>query len=237
MSVTLTRPETPTPTRRPVFYPTGDGKPMAETDLHVQTILNMIAALQLHFQDRAEDVYVAGNNFLFWSEGEPRRRVSPDTYVVFGVRQRPRDSYKSWEEGGRLPAFVLEVTSRRTRSEDNEDKFDLYERVLRIPEYFRYDPTGDYLRPQLQGLELVGDRYSPLPMEEGQRVLSKQLNLYLTVRGDGLRLQRPATDELIPTLKEAEAARRQAEAERQRAETEIERLRAELEALRRGGQE
>ena len=25
----------------------------------------------------------------------------------------------------------------------------LYERTLRVPEYFLFDPTGDYLRPRL----------------------------------------------------------------------------------------
>ena len=33
------------------------------------------------------DVYVSGNNFVYYEEGDPKKRVSPDCYVVFGVPQ------------------------------------------------------------------------------------------------------------------------------------------------------
>ena len=32
-----------------------------------------------------------------------------------------------------------------------------------VEEYFQYDPTGDYLNPQLQGLRLIEGNYFPIP--------------------------------------------------------------------------
>lgn len=64
------------PLRRPlknreVEYPSSDGKPMAESDLHRDEMFYVIQALQEHFRD-AEDVYVSGNLLLYYVEGEPR---------------------------------------------------------------------------------------------------------------------------------------------------------------------
>jgi Uma2 family endonuclease len=209
-----------------VVYPVRDGKPMAETDKHAAVMIYAQEALGLFFQDRQDSVYVSGNNFVFWREGDPKARVSPDVYVVFGVPMRLRDSYKAWEEGDHLPAFVLEVTSKKTQAEDNGPKFHIYEQVLQVPEYIRFDPTGDYLMPHLQGFRLVDGFYSPIPMEGGDRIHSEQLGLYLVMESERLRLLDPTTGAFLPTLQEAEEKRRDAEAE-------VARLRAELDALRR----
>src|SRR5580692_12300644 len=119
-----------TPRKRRVFYPVSDGKPMAETDKHLHLMIYCISALGNFFADRA-DVYVAGNNFLYWQEGNPKARISPDCYVVFGVEKRVRDSFKAWEEGGHLPSVVFEFTSKKTRQEDVRKKRPLYEQVLK----------------------------------------------------------------------------------------------------------
>jgi hypothetical protein len=107
--------------RKVVVYPSSDGKPMAETDQHRNLTVYVIEALKARYADRP-DVYVSGDNFIFYQEGDPRKRVSPDAYVVFGVPMRERDSYKAWEEGGRLPDVVFEFTSRKTRHEDTHKK-------------------------------------------------------------------------------------------------------------------
>jgi Uma2 family endonuclease len=218
---------------RRVVYPVRDGKPMAETDKHAAVMTYVREALRLFFQDRTDSVYVSGNNFVYWREGDPKARISPDVYVVFGVPMRLRDSYKAWEERGRLPAFVLEVTSKKTQAEDNGPKFRLYEQVLRVQEHVRFDPTGDYLMPHLQGFRLADGFYSPIPMEGGDRIFSEQLGLFLVMDGERLRLLDPTTSAFLPTLQEAEEKRKQAEERQDAAEQEVERLRAELDALRR----
>ncbi|HZO87840.1 MAG TPA: Uma2 family endonuclease [Chthonomonadaceae bacterium] len=213
------------------FYPSSDGKPMAETDTHRQLMMYCIDALTIYFADRP-DVYVSGNNFIYFEEGNPKARVSPDCYVVFGVPKRQRNSYMVWKEGGKLPAVVFELTSRKTRKEDVSVKRPLYESVLRVPEYFLFDPTGDYLKPRLQGYRLVEGRYQPLLPAEG-RLHSEQLGLDLVEEGENLRLYDPQRNEsLLTPLELAQRAEAEAQA-RAAAEAENERLRAEIEALRR----
>jgi len=229
---------------KPIEYPTSDGKPMAESDRHRDLGFYVIEALKAYFADRP-DVYVSGNNFIYWEEGDPRTVVSPDAYVVFGVPMRQRDCYKAWEEEGRLPDVVFEFTSRKTRKEDTDKKRPLYEEQLRVREYFLFDPTGDYLKPRFQGFRLMEGRYVPLEVVDG-RLRSQLLGLDLVVRGEELRLYDPARERWLLTYREeAERAAREEERaareeeratqEAQRAdsaEAELARLRAELEALR-----
>ena len=71
------------------------------------------------------------------------------------------------------PDFVLEITSRHTRANDEGPKRELYQR-LGVQEYWRYDPTGDYLEPPLHGLELSGGAYRRLPpswLADGTQVM------------------------------------------------------------------
>src|SRR5207248_958988 len=151
--------------------------PMAGTDKHCDTMIYTREALKVYFADRPE-VYISGNNFLYWQEGNPRKCVSPDCYVVFGVGMRQRDCYKAWEEGGKLPDVVIEFTSKKTKKEDTQTKRPLYERELKVPEYFLFDPTGDYLQPRLQGYRLVQGEYVPLELVDN-RLYIEQLGLEL----------------------------------------------------------
>lgn len=213
------------PARR-VHYPCSDNEPMGETDKHRNETLYLIEGLKAFFAGRP-DVYVSGDNFVYYEEGDPRAQISPDTYVVFGVPMRERDSYFSWKENGRLPAVVFEVTSRATKNEDTGPKFERYEQILRVPEYFLFDPTGDYLRPfPLRGHRLGPDgRYVEIPPVNG-RLHSEQLGLDLLIENGRLRLFDPVRGETLLTPFELAARTRSAEAE-------IARLRAELDALRR----
>lgn len=223
---------------RPVVYPTSDGKPMAETDKHADLMVYFKEALRAFVRLTGRLAYVSGNNFLFWQEGDPRKKVSPDCYVVPGVSPDPRDSYQAWKEGGKLPSVVFEFTSRKTQQEDTNKKRPLYEQVLKVPEYFQFDPTGDYLRPRLQGLRRDENGvYQPIPLENG-RMHCEQLGLDLVPVGETVRLFDPARQEFLLTPQEqaarAEAETARAEAQEQRAdaaEAEITRLRARLAAL------
>lgn len=222
-------------------YPTSDGKPMAETDLHRQIMVDLIQMLQDRYADDPA-VYVSGDLLLFYERGNKRRHVAPDVFVVFGVPKKPdRINYILWDEG-KGPDVVIEVTSRTTRKEDQTKKLALYRDVLRVPEYFQFDPTRDYLKPPLQGFRLVGDRYEPIAARDG-RLPSAILGLDLERDGEQLRLFDPAQGRYLPTRLEAreqaEAARQQAEAralaaeeQERRAQAENDRLRRELEELR-----
>ncbi len=205
---------------------------MAETDKHREIAYYFIQALKAHYADR-DDVYVSGNNFVFWEEGNPKARLSADTYVVFGVPNRLRDSYKSWEEGDRLPDVVFEFTSRKTQREDTDTKLPRYQSVLRTPEYFLFDPTGDYLRPRLQGYRLENGSYVRLELVD-DRLHSERLGLDLVQEGEELRLFDPIGNRFLLTpLEQARRAEEQAR-RAEDAEAEIVRLRAALAARQEG---
>jgi Uma2 family endonuclease len=199
---------------------------MAETDFHRKLLNELVETLDDWFRNDP-DVYVSGNLLLFYEEGNKRRHVSPDVFVVFGVPKGDRPNYLLWEEG-RGPNIVIELTSSSTRREDTRQKLELYRDVLRVPEYFLFDPYGDYLRPQLQGHRLIAGEYRPI-RPAGGRFKSRQLGLELMGEGRRLRLVDPETDRRLPNR--AEQHRAEAEA-RRAAEAEADRLRAELAALR-----
>ena len=177
---------TPTPTLPPapaaaaVCYPESDGQPVAETDVHRTLMFELIGTLQAFF--RADPhVYISGNLFLYYQEGDPRRVVAPDVFVVQGVHNHQRRIYKLWEEGV-VPAVVFELTSRSTRREDLRTKYDLYAR-LGVTEYFLFDPLGEYLRPPCRGYRLEQGQYRPLVPAEDGSLWSAALGLALHERG------------------------------------------------------
>ncbi|HEY8505045.1 MAG TPA: Uma2 family endonuclease [Gemmataceae bacterium] len=223
--------------RAPVWdngYPTSDGKPLAETDTHRRLTIDLIQTLR-HWYANDPNVYVSGNLLLFYEEGDRRRHVSPDVFVVKGVPNHPRPNYLLWEEG-KGPDVVIELTSSSTRGEDLGRKLDLYRDTPRVREYFLFDPFGDWLDPPLQGYRLWAGEYQRVHGIDG-RLPSQVLKLHLERDGNQLRLYDPTTGSWLPTPDEEIARmRRELGSERtarERAEAEVERLRAELDRLRR----
>ena len=206
--VTTTPTLPPAPAAADVYYPESDGQPVAETDVHRTLMFELIGMLQAFF--RADPhVYISGNLFVYYQEGDPRQVVAPDVFVVQGVRNQPRRSYKLWEEGV-VPAVIFELTSRSTRREDLRSKYDLYER-LGVREYFLFDPLDEYLRPSCRGYHL---QQWAVPAAGGGKdgaLWSVALGLALHGRGEQLRLYDPARQRWLPTPQEETAARRVAE--------------------------
>ncbi len=188
---------------------------MAETDLHIDLLIMLRVMLQAWFA-RDPRVYVSGNVLIYYVPGDKRRHVSPDVFVVFGVAKKQRDYYLTWEEG-KTPAVAIEITSKSTQREDTRKKFVLYRDVLKVKEYFLFDPRGEYLDESLQGYRLHRGQYVPIaPVDD--RLPSKQLGLHLEADGRVLRLYNPASGQWLPTPGEHVLE----------LEAEIERLRREL---------
>jgi Uma2 family endonuclease len=184
-----------------VVYPDGDGKPMAETPIHVLVMLALIGTLRQYFLRRS-DVYVIGNIFLYYEEGHPEARRSPDVMVVKGVdSNKDRRSFKTWEERA-VPCVIIEITSRETAEEDQGPKRELYER-LGVREYFLFDPLHEYLERPLIGYRLIGDEYEPLPPAQDGGILSAELGLRLVPEETNLALFHFRTGERLPFLPEA----------------------------------
>jgi Uma2 family endonuclease len=142
-----------------IIYPDSDGEPMAESDFQREPLIYALEALQTYFHDWP-NVYVSGDLLIYYEKGNPEAVVAPDVFVVIGVSNHKRTSYKLWEEK-KAPDFVLEITSRSTFFKDQGTKRGLYA-LLGVQEYFQYDPTNDYLQPPLQGVRLVNNNYQPL---------------------------------------------------------------------------
>jgi Uma2 family endonuclease len=211
-----------------IDYPSGDGLPMAETPLHRQNLTDQIAMLSAWFAGDPM-VYVSGNMFVYYVRGNRNKHVAPDIFVVRGVpKDKPRKTYRIWEEGKSLDA-IIELTSQSTREEDEEDKFVIYRDVLKVPEYFLFDPYGEYLVPPLKGYRLVRRKYVPIQPVAG-RLSSEVLGLHLEANGPVLRLYDAAAGRWLLTPAERIA---EAEAAKENAEAEVQRLRRELDALRR----
>ena len=231
--------EWPTVVLRPlIYYPESDGEPMAETDVHINTLIYLREALRDHFRDDPQ-VYVAGNLFLYYEEGDIRQVVAPDVFMVKGVPKGDRRTYKLWEEDDKGPQVVFEVTSRRTRKEDLGPKKGTYE-MLGVREYFLFDPLGEYLEPPLVGYWLEESGYR---RAAGERLVSEVLGLELRVEGGRLWLYDLETGEKLLSPLEAQAARREAEARaeqeataRREAEEELARLRTEMARQRDSGE-
>jgi len=226
-----------------IYYPESDGEPMGETDIHVDEIATILKMLKIRYL-AAPDVHVAGNSFIYYEEGDPTARFSPDCYVVFGVPKRLRRTYKLWIEK-RAPVFVMEISSRKTWLEDFGNKKALCA-YLGIAEYFLYDPENDYLKPPLQGFRLKGALYESIEPEADGSLFSETLGLRFHLENDLIQLTDAASGERLLRPEEADAARRAAEAarraaeaqavkeakERYAAEARLAELEAELERLR-----
>ncbi len=134
--------------RPSVYYPESDGKPIAETDTHINLLTYLREALLDYFRDDP-NVYVAGNLFVYYEKGDPDGVVAPDVFVAKGVQKHDRRIYQVWKEG-KGPDVVVELTSRGTRQKDLGPKKGTYE-MLGVQEYFIFDPLVEYPQPPLVG--------------------------------------------------------------------------------------
>jgi hypothetical protein len=204
-----------------VHYPESDGKPIGETDDHRHEMIRHIELLQHYFLNQR--VYVSGNLLVYYEQGNPRKFVVPDMFVAKDVSPDNRRVFKTWVER-KVPAVVIETTSRKTRRKDTQDKPELYAR-LGVKEYFLFDCLQEYLDPPLQGQRLVGSAYQPIPADETGAIVSEELNLKLRREDGCLQFYRLDTGERL--LTGSERADREEQA-RRAAEEELAKLRAEL---------
>ena len=188
----------------PLEYPASDGNPMAETKRHMIATVDAWQRLEHYFRDRL-DVFVGADQLVYYAEGDPRQSVAPDVFVVLGApKLPPRDTWRVWEEGGKTPDFVLEITSGRTRRADEGRKRRLYQR-LGVGEYWQYDPTGDYLDPVLKGQRLRNGRYRRIvgvAARDSSLRFRSDLGFELRLAEGELILFDPATGEFLPSYQE-----------------------------------
>ena len=227
------------PTEIADLYPESDGKPMAETERHFRELLKNFNRIENHFS-YIPDAYVLGDMMMYYEEGNPRKSISPDIFVAFGIGRKERRIYKIWEEG-KPPDFVLEFASKGTYRNDLTRKVDLYAEIG-ISEYFVYDVDRRYLPRPLMGFRLIGDAYVEIDPLANGGIPAATLGLEFHDLEEGLGIYDPAAEDWVKTAAEvaetrAEDAEERANQEadgRQQAEAEVARLQAELERLKAG---
>ena len=213
-----------------IEYPESDGEPMAETEIHRDAIMKSLQILIEYFKD-IPDVCVSGNMMMYYEEGHPKKSMSPDVYVSFGVERKRRRIYRFWDEG-KPPDFIIEFSSPRTYRDDLRVKVPLYAEIG-IKEYFLCDLERDLLPSPLIGYRLVDGEYVSIPVDTDGNAFSETLGLELRLHDEDIDFYDPKTDKLL--LTPAESAQKEAEEEsiaRQRAEEEILQLRQEVERLK-----
>ena len=110
-------------------------------------------------------------------------------------------------EQGKPPDFVLEIASAATADNDTGHKR-LWYAGLGIPEYWRFDETGNDHGARLAGDRLVEGRYEPIAIEEPEdgtlQGYSGVLDLHVRWERGQLELRVPATGQPIASLEAAE---------------------------------
>jgi Uma2 family endonuclease len=238
-----------------VYYPDTEERTVPLSDAAVRLIFYLYMALNRVFAARP-DVYVGADQFIYWVPGDPRQRLAPDGYVIFGVPKHPlRSVIRVWEEAP--PVLVIEVSNSGSRSEDRGHKMNLYRDTLRVPEYLIFDDdTRELLFYRLEEgqyvLQMADDRGRYLSRATGVW-FGPDAVLGVRVYGpDGVAL--PWTDEMFQEVQElrehrdmltriahrleeeTKDLRERHERERLRADEQqarAEALEAELERLRR----
>ena len=196
----------------------------------------------IHYLGNPETTLVEAERYIVpgpgWGGADAIHRY-PDLFIAFNVnpaRYKENNGYVITEQG-KAPDFVLEVASVSTGRVDVGAKREDYA-ALGIPEYWRFDETGEYHGARLAGDRLVEGVYVPLVVEEladgSLQGYSEVLNLYLRWEEGRLGWHDPATGQHIPTYDDQRRRAEQEREARQQAEARIRELEAENRRLRGG---
>ena len=213
------------PTRYIEGYPYEDDEPMAATGFHAEQIVTLADQFFRYFEIN-EHIFVGIDTFIYYREGDRRKVVAPDIYIVLGASKFPqRRSFYTWSEGT-APSVVFEFLSDSTAHQDRDEKVPLYLVDIGVQEYFIHQP--DLERPaEFRGWRQgpSGDIVEIVPDAEGG-LFSETLNLYFRWKADtvtAVRLLRPYLPDGTPitTSREDKALKEAAQEELQVAEEEL----------------
>ena len=141
-------------------------------------------ALKVHFTDRPNTTVDADRYTSRIPTLNIKGIVYPDLLIAFNTDPNALERSNAYviSEQGKPPDFILEIASQKTRTFDRATKRDIYA-GLKIPEYWRFDETGEYHKTKLAGDRLVEGHYEPVTIDtlpDGRlRGYSTVLNLIL----------------------------------------------------------
>ncbi len=75
-----------------IDYPESDGHPMGETDKHILLMMALRFMLDEFFRTTPR-IYVGSNLMCYYVEGDPKKSISPDVFMVRGAEKGERRVY------------------------------------------------------------------------------------------------------------------------------------------------
>ena len=142
--------------------------------------MNLLIELVIFHNQGRKDYFVGGNMFIYFSKEQARDQEfrGPDFFYVADVPLNPSRAYwVVWEEGGKYPDVIIELSSPTTAAEDQGVKKDVYEQIFRTHEYFIYDP--DTNKCCKVGVWTRIFRYRPIQPNEQGWLWCEMLGLWL----------------------------------------------------------
>jgi Uma2 family endonuclease len=176
-------------------------------------------------KDQGVKAFVGADQFIYYRQHDPSKRMAPDTYVLPGVE--PLAHVPSWKtfETGIAPSFVLEVVSK----DWEKDYVDAPSACAEagVAELVVFDPLHESSRERYRFQvfrRTAKRRFTRVEVTNDDRVRARTLGCYLRAVGvDRLVRLRLATgahgEAIVPTLEERERAQK----EQERAQKEQER--------------
>lgn len=214
---------------RPVYYPSSDGKPMAENTVQYDWLTTIKSGLEEITQN--QDIFVAGDLLWYPVEGNNRIRIAPDVMAAIGRPKGDRSSYLQWKEDHIPFQVVIEILSPGNRKKEMENKLAFYEKYG-VQEYIVYYPQKNslqiYQRENNKLLEII-----PVP----KKWTSAYLGFHLELAADTLNIFHPDGQpfknhlEIVAEKKEAIAAKDKAIAAKDKAMAAKEEALSEKEIL------
>jgi Uma2 family endonuclease len=194
----------------------------------------------------ATEIFMGADLNLYYDGRHPQWYKRPDWFLVLGVTPAARQtelrwSYVVWQESVN-PFLVVELLSPGTEDEDlgrqvrelgkPPTKWEVYERILRVPFYVLYDRYEN----QLEVFALDSGRYRQIDLAEPSYWFSElKLGLgiwqgcYQGAAGQWLRWYDAAGNWIPTQAEQTEQERERAEQERERAEQQQQRAEQERE--------
>ena len=177
--------------------------------------------------DNPDTTIVEGERYIVREPGTPAtERMVPDLLIAFNADPETyrKDNGYVISRQGKPPDFIMEIASPSTGRQDVEVKRPRYA-ALSIPEYWRFDETGEFHGARLAGDRLVNGQYEPIAVEEIEKGVlqgySTVLNLFIRWERGELRWHDLRTGRQIATLEQERDARLAAEARVRELEAEL----------------
>lgn len=151
---------------------------MADNTLQALWIIMLYDNLRALYE--LDLVFVAADLLWYPVEGDPKTRIAPDAFVVFGRPDGYRGSYKQWMEEDMAPQVVIEVLSPSNSGAEMIKKLHFYEK-FGVEEFLILDPENGSFTAYVK----VAEKLQESP-QSGKEWTSPKLEVTFSVEGGEL---------------------------------------------------